>query len=1051
VTVALSLLDDVRWRGRSVVGDRPRALLAALAASAGRPVRTGELIELVWGDAAPANATKSLQVLVSRTRSACDAEAIVRDGVGYRLGVAPTEVDSLRLAALVREAAAALERDAASTVALAREALALANGGPPNVADEDGGPLHDIRQAAAGDIASARVLLARALSRIGAHAEALPGLEAAHAGRPDDEGLLSDLLRSEAVVRGPGAALERFERYRRDLRDRLGTNPGEPLGRTYRDLLALDRPVRSGVRYDATRLLGRDHDLEALRALIGSARVVSIVGPGGLGKTRLAHVLARDVATPVVHVVELVGVSSPEDVVSEVGSTLGVRDSVSGRRVLTPQQRADVRARIAQQLGQSPSLLVLDNCEHVIGTVAELVAFLVSTTAEARVLTTSRAPLAIAAERVYLLGELGVADAAELFRERAVAARPGVQLSDEVVSSIVTRLDGLPLAIELAAAKVRAMSVEEIDRRLENRFALLRGGDRSAPDRHQTLLAVIDWSWNLLDAEERRALRWLALWGDGFTLDAAVAVLGGDAVDAVDGLVNQSLLSVRETAAGLRYRMLETVREFGRMQLVDAGEDAEARAARRRWATEYAREHGQRLSGAEQFAAIDSLGVEEINLADELRDALASGDNGALVELLSPLGTFWSMRGEHARLIVLVDAVVAALSGWSPPAERGDATRSALAVLLTNTMFAGPNRTAPISALLQALGPSAGGDRRVAAITRVMLAYDPADPAAFPERLERIVEDGDRETRLTALHLLTHVRENTGDPAGAVEAADLALSLRADDDGPWQAAMLHSQLAQLTMQLGHTGVAIEHARAALGVMRRLGARDDEVQLRSLLGLCAIADGRLADAEAELSSIDRIDESEAIFGGTAVRQVGRAELALARGDHDTGLRLYRECAIHMRELEFPGVPRTGAEPWALFGVSTALAAHAHYATGSDVAHGRALFAACRADALEGLAATDPHLDYPVTGQVLFALGAWGLLRQATPTDLATALLGLADRFAYTRIIPTLAWERVAPRAEEAAPGRLAEVKAHYADRDPRELLDEARALVEQLPG
>ena len=171
--------------------------------------------------------------------------------------------------------------------------------------------------------------------------------------------------------------------------------------------------------------------------------------------------------------------------------------------MLTPEQRADVRARIAQRLGQSPSLLVLDNCEHVIGAVAELVAFLVSTTADLRVLTTSRAPLAIAAERVYLLGQLGVRDASQLFSERALAARPTANLDDGVVASIVTHLDGLPLAIELAAAKVRAMSVGEIDRRLENRFALLRGGDRSAPDRHQTLLAVIDWSWNLL--EPRRA------------------------------------------------------------------------------------------------------------------------------------------------------------------------------------------------------------------------------------------------------------------------------------------------------------------------------------------------------------------------------------------------------------------------------------------------------------------------------------------------------------------------------------------------------------------
>jgi DNA-binding SARP family transcriptional activator len=184
VTVALSLLEDVRWRGQPVVGDRPRALLAALATGAGRPVRAEELIELVWGDDAPTNATKSLQVLVSRTRSACGADAIVRDGVGYRLGVAPRDVDSLRLAALVREAATALDRDAAAAAALAHEAMGLANGGVLAGPDHDDGPLHDIRHSAAADLASAGVILARAQSRTGAHADALPALEAAHSETP---------------------------------------------------------------------------------------------------------------------------------------------------------------------------------------------------------------------------------------------------------------------------------------------------------------------------------------------------------------------------------------------------------------------------------------------------------------------------------------------------------------------------------------------------------------------------------------------------------------------------------------------------------------------------------------------------------------------------------------------------------------------------------------------------------------------------------------------------------------------------------------------------
>ena len=584
---ALTLLGDVRWRGAPVASERSRALLAALAAAGGRPVRAERLIDLVWGEEAPADAAKGLQVLVSRTRTALGADAIVRDAVGYRLGVDPAEVDSVRLSALARDAAAALDDDADRAATLAREALALANGLPAPV-DAEADPLAELRRAAAGDLATARVVLARASSRTGAHAQALTALEAAHAERPDDEALLADLLRSEAAVRGPGAALERYEAYRQGLLDRLGTNPGERLRRAHRDLLALDRPVRAGVRYDASSLRGRDRDVARLRSLLTDARVVSIIGPGGLGKTRLAHVLARDAAEPVVHVVELVGVTTAEDVVGEVGSVLGVRDSVSAQRTLTPEQRLDVRSRIAQRLAQGPGLLVLDNCEHVIDAAAELVAFLVSATADLRVLTTSRAPLEIGAEHVYLLGELEPADAAALFCDRALAARPDAELPEEIVRSIVTRLDGLPLAIELAAAKVRAMSVDEISRRLADRFALLRGGDRAAPDRHQTLLAVIDWSWNLLDEPERRALRRLALFNDGFTLEAADAVLGDGALDAVQGLVDQSLLSIRDAAGGLRYRMLETVREFGRLQLEQAGEGDEARAARRAWAIAYA-------------------------------------------------------------------------------------------------------------------------------------------------------------------------------------------------------------------------------------------------------------------------------------------------------------------------------------------------------------------------------------------------------------------------------------------------------------------------------
>jgi predicted ATPase/DNA-binding SARP family transcriptional activator len=1049
VSIALTLLDDVRWRGTPVAGDRPQALLAALAAHAGRPVGPGELIEQVWGDEAPSNGMKSLQVLVSRVRSACGADVIVRDGAGYRLGAAPAEVDSVRVGATVREAAAALDRDAARAADLAREALAVA-AGMASVTDLEAGPLAEIRQAAAADVVAARVILARAVSRTGGHADALPGLELAHTQSPHDEPLLADLLRSEAAVRGAAVALERFEGYRRDLRDRLGADPGEVLQRAQRNLLALDRPVRRGVRYDATELIGRDRDLDRLRALLASARVVSIVGAGGLGKTRLAHVLAREATQPVVHFVELAGVTDAQDVAVEVGSVLGVRDSVSGRRTLTAQQRADIRARIAQRLGQAPGLLVLDNCEHLIEAAAELTALLIAATPDLRVLTTSRAPLAIAAERVYPLGELGTADAAELFRERAVAARPDVRLTAEVVASIVNRLDGLPLAIELAAAKVRVMSVEEIDRRLEDRFALLRGGDRSAPDRHRALLTVIEWSWNLLDQAGQRALGRLALFYDGFTLAAAEAVLGADAFDAVRGLVDQSLLTVRETPAGVRYRMLETVREFGRLQLARAGQEASARAAQRRWAVGYARAQQARVAGSTQFAAVDALAAEETNLADELRAAIAEGDRGSLVQLLAMLSLFWTIRGEHVRVLVLSEAVVTALRDWQPPPELTEATRAAVAVTLNNTLMIGGANSEPLFALLRQLGPGEDSNPYVTGLVRVLLASDAADPEASLERFERLANDPDRHLAAAASQWLSHERENSGDPAGAYRASQSAIALARDDDGPWALAMAHGQLAELAMHLGERAAAVEHAQAALPVMRRLGAGDDEIQLQALLVLCAIEDGRLAEAAAELDQVEQIDEGTTTFGGLAFRRICRAELLLASGDYGAGLAIYRDCAERMREIEFPGFVRTGQEPWALFGDSMALTAHAHYAAdGGDQAHGQALFDFCRDGALKLLGRENPHLDYPASGLLLFALGAWALLRQHGAAEDALRLLALAHRFAYSRANPTMKWERIVAPAEAAAPGLLGRLIGQYRECPLPGLQEEARQAVERL--
>ncbi|WP_109506797.1 BTAD domain-containing putative transcriptional regulator [Nocardioides speluncae] len=1044
---ALTLLDGVRWHARPVVGERSQTLLAVLARHPRDGVSDDRLVDELWGEAPPANPTKALQVVVSRTRSATSAELVARTPHGYRLGTDAAEVDVLLLDQLVRRAQDALAHgDPTSARVSAQEAIDLTWG---TTGDPEDGPLGELRARAARQAGAARQLLGAALSKAGEHEAALPLLEAATTERPTDEELLVALLRSEAAVRGAAAALERYEQYRVGLADRLGADPGPPLRRLHQELLAADRPVREGLHFEASSLLGRDDDVRALRALVHTNRVTSIVGAGGLGKTRLAHVVGREAEQPVVHFVELVGVTSPDDVVGEVGSVLGVRDSVAGHRVLTPAQRSDVRARIAQHLDQSPAMLILDNCEHVIDAAADLVAFLVATTRDLRVVTTSRAPLNLAAERVYLLGQLQTTDAVQLFRQRAVAARPGVTLDDAAVGDIVTRLDGLPLAIELAAAKVRVMSVEDIGRRLENRFALLRGGDRTAPDRHQTLLAVIDWSWNLLEEPQRRALRWLSIFHDGFTLDTAETVLGLDAdpLGQVQALVDQSLLTVTEGRSGVRYRMLETVREFGRMQLVDAGEDAAALGAQTAWAVAYARHRAHRMYGADQVDLMDEVRVEETNLADVLRRVLAIPEPESAVALLGCLGSFWSISGQHERLIAVIDAVEDALRDWEPPADAVDDTRLALSIMLVNVMIASAMDAPAARTTLAALGPGDPGSA-VAGIASIILALHGDHPENSIAKLEELSRHPDRQIASSAHQWLSHHLENSGDPAAAIESARRALELASDEDGPWGRAVIHTQLSSLYAQFGDLEVAGRHSREAIPLLDRLGAVDDAVQTRAALAMAEVARGRLDEANRILDEC-RVQTRHASLNASVVVQCSEAEVALAGGDVDGGLRIYREAVETMRTLVYPGVSiESGIAPWTLFGEANTLAAYTQYGTGQD---GRDLYDALMGK-LSGIFSDDfRFFDYPVSGVVLYSLGRWALRHGTLDPHDACRMLVLANRFAYNRYAPTVAWKHAVAAAEEVAPGLLADVEKEYGERRGSDVLEDVRALSDRLSG
>lgn len=961
--VRLRVYDEVSWDGRPVPGERPQALLRALAEAGPRGLSEAALVEEVWADDVPAHPGKALQVVVSRARAATTPDAVARTERGYRLGLAVEDVD---------------------VWALRPEGLRLA---------------------AEGEYAAALPLLERLA-------------EEPHAG--DD--VVAALLRSVAAVRGVPAALERYEAHRLYLANTLGVDPSPALRALHADLLARDRPVRSGLRYDADRLIGRDADLAALRSLVRAHRLVSIMGSGGLGKTRLANLLGREAEQPVVHFVELVSVTSDDAVAVEVADALGARESVASRRTVASGGRADPVSRVVDLVGTVPTLLILDNCEQVVGAVADLVSALLAHTPALTVLTTTRIPLGLAAEQVYLLPELAVADAATLFTERARAARPGVVLEKERVRALVQRLDGVPLAVELAAAKVRAMGLEEIIRRLDDRFALLRGGSRDAPQRHQTLLAVIDWSWNLLAEEERVALRRLSAFPDGFGLGGATAVIGYDGLEIVTALVEQSLVVVQEADGAVRYRLLETVREFGRMQLLDAGDEVEATKRLRAWAMDLAEDGRRRLFTPDQVAVMQRVRREEGNLVEVLRQCTASGDADAVAAVLGVLIGFWSVEGGHLKITTLgLPALPVLVRPVAPALE--DAVRAALpGMILTSTIF-GRSTDDAAYGRLRALGVGTG-DAHTQGMARVMLAIgDEArrlSPFGFvgqgPE-LQTLAASDDRHVAGWAAMWLSQIRENNGDIPGSLEAGERALAVADDEDGPWSRALVQAHLAGLLLQTGEIDAAREYAAAAEPVMADLGAVEDWTQCRSLLALTAIVRGDYAEAERIFDELGADERVESVFGGAISQLCGRAELLLAQGRVEQGLAAYREAVAVLGAKELPAFAQSdGAAPWILFPRSAAVVAHCRAGRRGEVVDDLTELRTKAATWLAG----DRFVDQPIMGCLLYALA----IAELTGGDAATGvrLYGYAEAFTYNRMLPSFdpAWARSLVAATGLAP-------------------------------
>ncbi|MDO0915474.1 BTAD domain-containing putative transcriptional regulator [Streptomyces sp. DT2A-34] len=677
-------MDPVRYRilgttqvlrpdGRPVPvgGARLRALLTVLALRGGRTVPASLLVDEVWDGDPPADATGALQALVGRLRRALGADAILSEEGGYRLAAAPDDIDLHRFERLAGEGTRALaDGDPAKAAVVLDDALALWHG--PALADLPDRTAEAVRQETRRlDALRARHTAALALG----HAEqSLPELTALCDTHPLDEPLQALRLRALRDAGRTAEALAAYDDVRRLLADRLGSDPGPELRSLHGELLhpAQGRPSGSSngpdvppapasppptgnLRARLTSFVGREPDIEAIHGDLATARLVTLLGPGGAGKTRLSQEAAesvRDGAPDGVWLAELAPVDDPEAVPEAVLTAVGARETVlygAGAEAMRAgsERYDDPVERLAEHCGKRRMLLILDNCEHVVEAAARLVEELLARCPRLTVLATSREPLGVPGELLRPVDPLPEPFALRLLADRGAAARPGFRVADdpEACAEICRRLDGLPLAIELAAARLRMLTPRQIADRLDDRFRLLTSGSRTVLPRQQTLRAVVDWSWELLDEGEREVLRRLSVFAGGCDLAAAEAVCGPVALEALGSLVDKSLVVAAPSADGaMRYRLLETVGEYAGERLDETGRRAEAERAHLTYYRELARATDPLLRGSGQLAAIERLERESENIRAALHHAVSVRDEQEGMCLVLSMAWYWQMR-----------------------------------------------------------------------------------------------------------------------------------------------------------------------------------------------------------------------------------------------------------------------------------------------------------------------------------------------------------------------------------------------------------------------
>jgi predicted ATPase/DNA-binding SARP family transcriptional activator len=889
-----------------VTGARLRTLLILLALDPGRVVTLGTLVDGVWGADPPAEAANALQALVSRLRRT--GLTIESRPTGYRLAVAADDVDTCRFERLAAAGHATLASDPVATATALREALALWRG--PALADAATAAfaqapvarLTELRLAAIGD---------RVEAELQSGTDLVAELESLVAEHPLRERFAGLLMRALCRAGRAADALAVYARTRALLADELGADPSAELTALHTDVLrgGLDpRPARrrTNLRSGLTTFVGRDEELSRVAAMVGESRLVTLTGPGGSGKTRLATEVGRtlvDRQPDGVWFVELAPVSDGAEVPHAVLGALGLRaQTLVGGAVRTVPEVTEPMDRLAAALSTRPLLLVLDNCEHLVAAAAALADRLLGECPRLRILATSREPLGITGETLWPVDPLALppADvdprhaltfpAMRLLADRARAVRPDFTVDDTTAATmghVCRALDGMPLAIELAAARLRTMSLDQLATRLDDRFRLLTGGSRMALPRHQTLRAVVDWSWDLLDDDERMLLRRLSVFAGGATLAAAEQVCAGAGLDAdrvfdlLTALVDKSLVLV----AGDRYRLLETIKAYGRERLAAAGETDRLLAAFVECFRVLAETAEPHLRRAEQLEWLARLEAEHDNLHAAVRTAITTGDATAAHRLAANAGWYWWLHGHKVEGADLAAEVVS-MRGEVPPADRALALGLA-AMLAVDGVY---DQTRGLAWFGESVELARATDRShpllrlVVMLNEVLRSYRRSTEELRSLLADLLVTDEDPWVLGTVRVLRAHASLNAGLQHEEAEA-DFRAALAAfrSVGERWGLSFTLCSLADLVAWRGDFATAIGYYEEASRLIAELVTNEDLVRYRLRLAALHAQLGATEEANAVLAMAQRDAERSGMPESLAGVTHARGDVARLAGD------------------------------------------------------------------------------------------------------------------------------------------------------------------------